>query len=166
MIRTIEDFKDEWGHELEATIRIFRTLTDSSLTQKAVPEGRTLGRLAWHITVTVGEMLSKTGLKTDAPDEHSDPPASANAIVEAYEKAARSALKLVSENWTDATLLEEDPMYGETWKRGFTLSVLVRHQIHHRAQMTVLMRMAGLKVPGIYGPAREEWAEFGMPVMQ
>ena len=28
--------------------------------------------------------------------------------------------------------------------------------------MTVLMRQAGLKVPGVYGPAREEWAEFGM----
>jgi uncharacterized damage-inducible protein DinB len=29
--------------------------------------------------------------------------------------------------------------------------------------MTVLMRQAGLKVPGIYGPSREEWSQFGMP---
>jgi hypothetical protein len=29
--------------------------------------------------------------------------------------------------------------------------------------MTVLMRQAGLKVPGVYGPAREEWAAYGMP---
>ena len=28
--------------------------------------------------------------------------------------------------------------------------------------MTVLMREAGLDVPGIYGPARQEWAAFGM----
>jgi hypothetical protein len=28
--------------------------------------------------------------------------------------------------------------------------------------MTVLMRQAGLKVPGVYGPAREEWAGMGM----
>lgn len=28
--------------------------------------------------------------------------------------------------------------------------------------MTVLMRQAGLTVPGIYGPAKEEWATFGM----
>jgi hypothetical protein len=32
----------------------------------------------------------------------------------------------------------------------------------YRGQMTVLMRQAGLKVPVIYGPAREEWQEFGM----
>jgi uncharacterized damage-inducible protein DinB len=38
------------------------------------------------------------------------------------------------------------------------LTVLLRHEIHHRAQMTVLMRQAGLRVPGVYGPSREEWA--------
>jgi hypothetical protein len=26
-----------------------------------------------------------------------------------------------------------------------------------------LMRQAGLKVPGVYGPAREEWSLWGMP---
>jgi uncharacterized damage-inducible protein DinB len=53
-------------------------------------------------------------------------------------------------------------MYGQQWKRGYTLAVLVRHQAHHRGQMTVLMRQAHLRVPGVYGPAREEWSEFGM----
>ena len=28
--------------------------------------------------------------------------------------------------------------------------------------MTVLMRQAGLRVPGIYGPAREDWSGMGM----
>ncbi len=28
--------------------------------------------------------------------------------------------------------------------------------------MTVLMRQAGLKVPGTYGPAKEEWGAIGM----
>ena len=28
--------------------------------------------------------------------------------------------------------------------------------------MTVLMRQAGLTVPGVYGPAKEEWAVAGM----
>jgi hypothetical protein len=29
--------------------------------------------------------------------------------------------------------------------------------------MTALMRQAGLVVTGVCGPAREEWAAFGMP---
>jgi uncharacterized damage-inducible protein DinB len=44
--------------------------------------------------------------------------------------------------------------------------VLITHQIHHRAQMTVLMRLAGLKVPGVCGPAKEEWKAMGMPAME
>jgi uncharacterized damage-inducible protein DinB len=56
----------------------------------------------------------------------------------------------------------EIPMYGEKWTRGFTLYVLIAHQSHHRGQMTVLMRQAGLKVPGVCGPSKEEWAAYGM----
>ncbi|MHB8840055.1 MAG: DinB family protein, partial [Gemmatimonadaceae bacterium] len=40
--------------------------------------------------------------------------------------------------------------------RGFVLTVLMNHQWHHRGQMTVLMRQAGLSVPGVCGPSREE----------
>ena len=53
-------------------------------------------------------------------------------------------------------------MYGEKWPRGLSLQVLVVHQAHHRGQMTVLMRQAGLEVPGVYGPSREEWTAYGM----
>jgi len=56
-------------------------------------------------------------------------------------------------------------MYGEKWKRGNTLQVLVRHQSHHRAEMFPLMRMCGLKPVGVYGPTKEEWKEFGMEAM-
>jgi uncharacterized damage-inducible protein DinB len=56
-------------------------------------------------------------------------------------------------------------MYGETWKRGQTLLYLMLHNAHHRGQITVLMRQAGLPVVGIYGPAREEWEAMGMPAM-
>ena len=53
-------------------------------------------------------------------------------------------------------------MYGEKWMRGVTLRVVTEHEVHHRGQMTILMRQAGLKVPGLFGPAKEEWSEFGM----
>jgi uncharacterized damage-inducible protein DinB len=56
--------------------------------------------------------------------------------------------------------------YGQTWKKGMILKMLNGHQIHHRGQMTVLMRQAGLKVPGVYGPSKEEWAAYGMPAQE
>ncbi|NHN35043.1 hypothetical protein G9U52_35530 [Paenibacillus sp. S3N08] len=53
-------------------------------------------------------------------------------------------------------------MFGEPWKNGFTLNAFVKHEIHHRGQLTILMRQAGLPLPGVYGPAKEEWATMGM----
>jgi uncharacterized damage-inducible protein DinB len=78
-------------------------------------------------------------------------------------EAASAAVAAGVAAWTDATLEVEDDMYGERWPRGLTLQALIVHQAHHRGQMTVLMRQAGLRVPGVYGPSREEWTAYGMP---
>lgn len=165
MLRKIEDFQKDWAYEAEITGKVLRTLTDESLGQKVTPEGRNLGFLAWHLAITLVEMLGHTGLKVDGPAMDAECPASAAAIADAYEKAAASVGEVVAANWNDETLLQEDNMYGETWSRGLTLFYLIAHQAHHRGQMTVLMRQAGLPVPGVYGPSREEWEAHGMPAM-
>jgi uncharacterized damage-inducible protein DinB len=163
MFRRLADFEKTWSQESEATLKVLRALTDASLLQAVAPSDRTLGRIAWHLAQTIGEMLARTGLTIAGPAEHAPVPAAAAEIVAAYETAARSLQEQLVK-WDDAALLVEDDMYGERWPRGFTLFALVAHQSHHRGQMTVLLRQAGLAVPGVYGPAREEWAAFGMPV--
>jgi uncharacterized damage-inducible protein DinB len=166
MLRTIEDFQKDWAYEAEMTTKLLRNLTDESLKQRVTDSGRELGFLAWHLTQTLGEMPGHTGLQIDAPAPDAPCPASARSIADAYENAAASVAEEVSKNWTDETLQQEDNMYGETWKRGLTLLLLITHQAHHRGQMTVLMRQAGLKVPGVYGPSKEEWEAHGIPAMQ
>ncbi len=163
MIRRVEDFDKDWGVEYEGTLKIFRSLTDAALGQRVGPEGRTLGRLAWHITQSIPEMMNRTGLEIDASEESAPVPRSAAEIVAAYERLGAAVREQVKARWTDDTLAETRDMYGERWPIGVTLDVLVRHQTHHRGQMTVLMRQAGLTVPGVYGPAREEWVSYGMP---
>jgi len=163
MYRKIQDFQGSWAYETEATLKVFEALTDESLQQLVYPGGRTLGRIAWHIVQTLPEMGGRTGLKVDGPGETDPIPASAGEIVARFREAAESLGRQIGETWTDADLEVEDDMYGEVWKRGQTLGALVTHQAHHRGQMTVLMRQAGLKVPGVYGPSKEEWAEYGAP---
>lgn len=165
MIRQIGDFLASWEYETEITTKLFTNLTDASLGQKVTPDGRSLGFLAWHVVITLGEMLAKVGLTIDCPAEDAPAPADAATIVATFEKAAKSVAAEVSANWTDDTLLLEDEMYGETWTRGTTLSLLTNHQAHHRGQITVLMRQAGLPVVGVYGPAKEEWAAMGIPAL-
>jgi uncharacterized damage-inducible protein DinB len=163
MFRTIDDFLGSWAYETEATVKVFTHLTDSSLAQQVTPEGRSLGRLAWHIVQTLPEMGGKTGLGIDGPGEEEPVPTRAEEILQAFEASAGSLAAAVQDQWQDDDLAVEDEMYGESWPRGKTLAALLNHQTHHRGQMTVLMRQAGLKVPGVYGPSREEWAEYGMP---
>ena len=162
MIRTIKDFEFLWSRELEATQKLFKHLTDKSLSQQVNPEGRTLARLAWHITISVVETMSGTGLDAGTLKKDSPIPASAKEILAAFSKASLSLLEQVKTKWTDATLEQKDNMYGQQWTRSATLTSLLFHLAHHRGQMTVLMRQAGLEVPGIYGPARQEWKAFGM----
>ena len=166
MFRTVKDFEKSFQYESDCTLKILRALTDASLQQRVAPEGRTLGRLAWHLVQSQTDMLNKAGLAVEGPDWEAPVPTTAALIVSAYEHTSQSVQSEIAKKWNDAALLEEHDLYGESWANGFTLEALLRHEAHHRGQMTVLMRQAGLAVPGIYGPSREEWAAFGMPAME
>ncbi len=166
MFRKIEDFLGAWEYETEATLKVFRQLTDESLLQEVHAEGRTLGRIAWHIVQTLPEMGGRTGLDIQGPGEADPVPPSAEEITARFSKTAESLGEEVRNHWKDHDLEVEDEMYGEAWARGKTLAALLNHQTHHRGQMTVLMRQAGLQVPGVYGPSKEEWAAYGMPAQE
>jgi uncharacterized damage-inducible protein DinB len=162
MFRTVEDFATQWTNETKATQRTFDAITDESLSQPIQDDHRTLGRVAWHVAGTVKEMMERTGLKVDGPAEHDPVPATAKEIAETFARSAQSLADAVKTSWTDDSLNTVDNMYGEEWSRGQTLLFLMMHQAHHRGQMNVLMRQAGLRAPAIYGPAKEDWANYQM----
>jgi uncharacterized damage-inducible protein DinB len=166
MYRKLEDFINDWTIESESTMKIFNSLTDESLTKKVNENVRTAGRLAWHITTSIGEMGLRTGLIFKTVDDKYPVPAMAKEIVDAYKEASSNLLDAIKSNWKDESLFVEDDMYGEMWKRGTTLGVIISHQIHHRAQLTVVMRLNGLRIPGVYGPSKEEWTSYGMPAQE
>ncbi len=165
MIRTIQDFERQWQYEVEMTLKLFGCLTDEKLFIRVTPEGRELRQIAFHMTQTIGEMLTMCGLTIDAPEHTDTAPSTVADLNASFSRAATSALQEVKTHWSDATLLETNEMYGEQWAKGYTLNCMILHHAHHRGQMTVLMRQAGLKVVGVYGPAKEEWIAMGLPAM-
>jgi uncharacterized damage-inducible protein DinB len=162
LYRHVEDFLRAYEFQVEGTSRIFAKLTDQNLGQRVTEGHRTLGQMAWHIVTSVAEMMSRTGLEMSSVSLKAPPPTSAAAIAEGYRKVTRELVSGLQDSWNDQTLLQTDEMYGQTWSRGLTLSVLMNHEIHHRGQMTVLLRQASEQVPGIFGPAKEEWDQYGM----
>ncbi|MGB5531033.1 MAG: DinB family protein [Ignavibacteriaceae bacterium] len=164
MYYKLSDFIEDWDYESESTIKVLSNLSDESLTVKFNSEIRTAGKLAWHLVGAISELGHRMGLTFEKIDQDSPFPATAKEIVDEYKRASNGLIKELKEKWNDDTLAIEDEItgQGERWTRGKTLGALVTHQIHHRAQLTVVMRLAGLKVPGVYGPAKEEWTNYGM----
>jgi len=166
MYRHIADFEEDWAHESASTLKMLRVLTDASLEQRVTSSTRSVGRLAWHIAMGIPEILTAANVSEVVGDPHSAAPPSAAEIVAGYEAAAGSVVAAVRSAWSDDQLADEIPMYGMTWTKGHVLSILIRHEAHHRGQLSMAMRHAGLAPPGPYGPTREDWASMGMEAME
>lgn len=159
----VSDFIHVWKQEMENTAKLLEVLTDESLALPEHESVRSVGRLAWHIITTIPEMFERMSVDLGWPTEKDPIPKMASEFKAAYAKHAQAVITEISK-WQDPDLQVEDDMYGQKWQRGLTLWIFLKHEIHHRGQLTVLMRLAGIEeIPGIYGPSKEEWAKYGMP---
>ena len=162
MYVTISNFIKEWNKEAILTQNVLDGLTDDSLKQQVYSEGRTLGRIAWHLTTSIPEYLAEFGLKIDVVKNAENVPTSAKEIAETFKNVSSKAAKAIEQQWKDETLKEVQIAFGREETNAQILMGLIKHTIHHRGQMTVLMRQVGLKPFGVYGPPKEDWVHFGV----
>ncbi|MCF6134550.1 DinB family protein [Thermoactinomyces vulgaris] len=162
MYVTVSDFIKEWNREAVLTQNVLDGLTDASLKQQVYPGGRTLGRIAWHLTTCIPEYLSEFGLKIDPVENADQVPPSAKEIAETFKNVSANAAKAILQQWNDETLKEVQTAFGREETNAQILMGLIKHTIHHRGQLTVLIRQAGLKPFGVYGPPKEDWIRLGV----
>ncbi|MEK5232038.1 DinB family protein [Lysinibacillus sp. FSL K6-0232] len=154
MYRQVDDFVHEWSNAAQGTLQVLQAMTDDKLGQSIVEGHSTLGWLGWHLVGAAGYFSYLAGLKVPSIRQEDPVPATAAEIVTAYEKVA-NAIKEEVAKLSDQDLLEEVTGFTRPMPKGALLRVLVDHQTHHRGQMTVLLRQAGLPVPGVMGPTKE-----------
>ncbi|HMB69543.1 MAG TPA: DinB family protein, partial [bacterium] len=127
----------------------------------------TTGRLATHIAnlpTWVG--LTLGGDRFDMAPPGQDPPRaqpaeSPDAAVETFDRnvaAARAALAAADDaTMTGAWTLLAGGQTVFTMPRVAVLrSFVMNHVIHHRAQLTVYLRLCDVPVPALYGPSADE----------
>jgi uncharacterized damage-inducible protein DinB len=153
---TVDQFLRLWAIESDLTSRVLAALTDEALRFGPVPDARTAGEIAWHIVTAIREIGGHAGFGLTGPDRKQPPPPRAAAILERYRHAAAELGTVVQSRTTGERLRLRVEAYGETWSVSGLLSVLIRHEIHHRGQLMQLMREAGLRLPAVYGPSRDE----------
>jgi uncharacterized damage-inducible protein DinB len=150
MYKSIANFADSWAFEQKATMQVLQNLTNETLTLKPNENIRTIKDLAWHIALTPLDILAEMGTPNILSEGYTPPQeTTVQEILDGYNTRAQATLEAVKTNYT-----------------GQTLNMMIMHQTHHRGQLTVIMRLHGLKVTGVYGPAKEEWAAMNMEAMQ
>ena len=162
MYVTITDFIKEWNKEARLTQKVLDGLTDDSLKQQVYPEGRTLGRIAWHFTTNIPEYLAHFGLKVKEREYTESVPESAEEIAAAFRELSSNAAQVIEQQWTDESLENVQQAFGREETNAQILMGLIKHIVHHRGQVTILMRQAGLKPFGVYGPPKEDWIHLGV----
>jgi uncharacterized damage-inducible protein DinB len=94
------------------------------------------------------------------PPSFPPPPATYLEAVDSYERGARELIAAV-EATPDSKLLESIPFFTGPKQMGDrrildVMWLMLLDSIHHRGQLSVYVRMAGGKVPSIYGPSADE----------
>lgn len=162
MYQSIAGFLKAWKYEGDTTQKVLDALTDESLTQAVADEHWTLGEIAWHIVTVIPMMMKNTGLQIEANPQTDSVPTSAQFIADSYRQMNIAFTKAIETQWTDEDLRTVNDFFGQPMPNAIFLGTVANHQNHHRGQMSVLMRQAGLKVPSIYGPTKEDWEAAGM----
>ncbi|KAA0566648.1 DinB family protein [Rossellomorea aquimaris] len=156
MFTTVNDFLQEWKQEAAVTQKVLDALTDESLKQEVAPDLYSIGSVAWHVTGATYYFPAQLGITFEVPDLRKVAPTSASEISETYKIVSARLSEAVSEQVSDEKMNEMVNLFGMDMSVQAVFRLLIQHQAHHRGQLTVLMRQAGLKVPGVYGPSKEE----------
>ena len=152
----INDFITDWSHAAEGTLRVLQSLSDEKLDQAIIEGHSSLGWLGWHLATSPAFFAGLVGLDIKSAIGENKESIKVADIVETYKKVVEAVKSAVESNLTDEKLVEKIESFAGETTRGALLRRLIDHQTHHRGQMTVLLRQAGLPVPGVMGPTKED----------
>nr|WP_106782200.1 DinB family protein [Lysinibacillus timonensis] len=155
MYRNVNDFISEWRNNSNGTISIFEAVSEEKKGFEIVEGHNSLEWISWHLTNSPAYFIGQIGLELEVKLNPTQVPPSMTEITNAYKAVSENIIKVVKEKLNNEALLNEVDSHGQPTPIGALLRAMVDHQTHHRAQMQVLLRQAGLPVPGVMGPTKE-----------
>jgi len=153
----------EFDHEAAITRKVLERVPDDRLGWKPHARSMSVGELATHLANLPwwGEVtLSQSEFDTAGVSNQPAAPSRAR-ILETFDRHVSAARALLTGK-TDAELMAPWALKHGTHtifsmpKAGVWRSFVMSHMIHHRAQMSVYLRLLDVPVPSIYGPSADE----------
>lgn len=142
--------------EMQTTLRVLQAYPEAEIDRKPAEKSRTAGELA--MTLVVEERVLKTVIETGATDFgllRPEVPSSMAAIISAWQQAV-AANDAVLAGFSKEEYERPVNFYGMQMPLGDALWYELFDHIHHRGQFSVYIRLAGAKLPSIYGPTADD----------
>ena len=158
-----DQFLTVFEKEFPTTLKVLKAYPATQPDFKPHEKSRSAKELAW-VFVIEQRGMDKLGLKGEFDPSifRVPPPDTMNDVIATYEREHKD-LAVTIRKTPDAELnntvqfLTGPGKMGEVRRLDFLWFVLM-DSVHHRGQFSVYLRMAGGKVPSIYGPtADEKW---------
>jgi uncharacterized damage-inducible protein DinB len=157
----------EFEQEMAGTRKVLERVPEDKLDWKAHPKSNTIGWVAAHLANIphwVTFTLAEDSLDINPPggEPYRTPPATNRSVVlenfDANVAAAKKAIAAAAdaEFMKPWTLLSGGQAIFTMPKIAVIRSFVINHIIHHRAVLTVYLRLNDIPVPGLYGPSGDE----------
>lgn len=157
----------EFQHEMAGVRRVLERVPDDKLDWKAHEKSNTIGWLANHLADIAGWVEGT--ITEDVWDIHpvggemfqSPSLESTGAILASFDENVARAKELIAA--TDDATFAKDWSLAKQGEVLFTMpkaavirTWVLNHSIHHRAIMTVYLRLNDIPAPALYGPSGDE----------
>jgi uncharacterized damage-inducible protein DinB len=157
----------EFDQEMAGTRKVLARCPDDKFAYQPHAKSWTMASLATHIVNMTGWTVDVVGKDTfdvaplGAPPYKEEPAKSSADLLARFDKqaaAARAALAGASDEHLMApwSLLQGGVALFTMPRIVCIRSFVMNHGIHHRAQLTVYLRLNDIPVPALYGPSADE----------
>lgn len=160
-------FKDQWldmfRKEQVTTLKVMKAFPGDKGAFQPHARSASAKRLMWAFVLEQGAIVGAIKGTLKMPPISPPEPATLAEVIAAYERGVKEVEQVVS-SAPESKLLSTVPFFTGPGKMGDVpilqiMWLMLFDCIHHRGQLSVYIRMAGGKVPSIYGPSADEpWA--------
>ncbi len=158
-MNAVESFFAVWDREAQKTVDLLKMLPSGKYDFRPDAGGRSLGELAWHLAeldAYVSYGVASGAFTADAKPPNIKRPIKVEELAPGYKRVheeARERLRTLK----PIDLEKEMQFFGSTQTVSALLwNIMLLHLVHHRGQLSVLVRLAGGVVPELFGPTREQ----------
>jgi uncharacterized damage-inducible protein DinB len=155
-----QQFLAAYERECATTMKLLRSYPASEGDFRPHPRSMSARQLAFMFTAEAGAGMAALSDTLRATGELPPPPPTMADVTASFEQASHAMRSAVAA--TPAAALQAKiavpagkGITAEVRKLDF-LWLMLNDQIHHRGQLSVYTRMAGGKVPSLYGPSADE----------